>query len=320
MTLTVVDGQLAVPAHLRHLFPAATNDDLSAGVSAGFPIISYKGKVWTIVEGETRTLVTDPVSGDPKASIEVVILKANPNVSKVYYEGGFEEGSSVKPTCYSHDGKTPGLDATDPQATKCAICPKNQWGSKVTEQGAKGKACSDSRRLAVAPVGDLKRPMLLRVPAGTLKELVAYADLLNKRQVPYQALVTKIGFDHTVAHQKFTFKPLRFLEEDEGEAVASTLQSETIDQIVGMNVSVKNSVLPPASEDADDFPVPPPPKDSGRRKVSATEDELEAALAAPKAAPPPPPKAEPKPKRDHTALMAGADATLDDILGALDDE
>lgn len=320
MTLTVVDGQLAVPAHLRHLFPAVTNDDLSAGVSAGFPIISYKGKVWTIVEGENRTLVTDPATGDPRASIEVVILKANPNVSKVYYEGGFEEGTSIKPTCYSHDGKTPGLDATDPQATKCAICPKNQWGSKVTEQGAKGKACSDSRRLAVAPVGDLKRPMLLRVPAGTLKELVAYAELLNKRQVPYQALVTKIGFDHTVAHQKFTFKALRFLDEDEGEAVASTLQGETIDQIVGLNVSVKNSVLPPASEDADDFPTPPPPKDTGRRKVAATEDELEEALAAPKVAPAPAPKEAPKPKRDHAALLAGADATLDDILGALDDE
>src|SRR5690606_11680321 len=108
----------------------------------------------------------------------VVIVKANPNLSKTFYKNGYEEGSAEKPTCYSHDGLKPAADAAEPQASACLACPHNVWGSRVTENGSKGKACQDYRRLCVVPSGQLDRPMLLRVPAGSLKDLVAYGDML----------------------------------------------------------------------------------------------------------------------------------------------
>lgn len=320
-----------VPAHIARRFAdVGTNNDLAANVGGGgFPVISYKGKVWHVVRGDERTLVANE-DGDPKSSIEVVILKANPNLSKIYYQSGYEEGSSAKPTCYSNDGQGPARDAAEPQASKCAICPHNAWGSRVTENGAKGKACSDSRRLAVAPIGDLENPMLLRIPAATLKELTAYAELLNRRRAPYQAVVTKIGFDHTVAHQKLTFKPLRWLTDEEADLVAEVTEREVIRNIVGLEADLDLEGAPPArfvEQPAQvAAPVAPKPVKKPVAKYEATEDDIDAVLAPP---PPPPAPVEeavveaapaPKAKKpDVSAIIAEADASLDEVLGMLDD-
>ena len=336
-----------LPAHIAEMFGTSNNTDLTSNVGmGGFPVVSYKGKVWHIVDGDTRTLVTKPGEDDPAAALEVVILKANPNLSKVWYAKGYEEGSNAKPDCYSNDGKTPAADAEAPQCGTCALCPHNQWGSKVTENGAKGKACSDSRKLAIAPAGDLEYPMLLRIPAGTLKELSAYADMLNRRKAPYQAVVTKIGFDHTVAHQKLTFKAIRWLTAEEVQTVSGTLERPIIDQIIGATpmqghddglgeapAHVKQIATPakpaaqaqPAPAQAAPAPAAAAPATKPKRtpKFTATVEEVEQAMA-PATAPAQEPVAQPatqpaKAKHDHSALLAGADATLDDVLSALDD-
>lgn len=310
-TLTKFDASTALPAHIAKMFgETGGNEALSAGVSAGFPILSYKGKVWHLVQGDTRTLIAGP-DGDPKPSIEVVILKANPNISKIYYEAGYVEGSSEKPTCYSHDGKAPALDAVVRQAATCAVCPRNQWGSRITEQGAKGKECSDSRRLAVAPVNDLDNPMLLRVPAGTLKELVTYADMLNRRRTPYQAVVTKVSFDHTVAHQKFLFTPLRFLEPEELAQVSETMSDDIVAQITGGG-GTATAEFPPVREPvAQPKPVTTAPAE---RPKPAAPKAVEVA-AAPFVLPAEEPVIRPK-----SALLTDADATLDNVLASLFDD
>jgi hypothetical protein len=323
-----------LPAHLTQMF-GESNNDLTNGLgTGGFPNISYKGKVWHVCDGDSKTLVTKPGEDDPSSSLEVVILKANPHLSKVYYARGYEEGSSEKPTCYSNDGKGPAADAQEPQSKSCATCQHNQWGSRISENGSKGKNCSDSRRLAVAPAGDLAYPMLLRVPAGTLKELAAYADMLNRRKAPYQAVITKVAFDHSVAHQKFTFKAVRWLSEEEASTVAATLQQDVIQQIVGLAAS------PHVDEGLGDAPAhvaklstPPPqqtvtvPQAAPRRTKAATglvsEKEVEEVLtkAEPKAAPKK--AAEPAPKKitplDTKALLDEADSSLDEALSMLDD-
>ena len=316
-----------LPAHLAAKF-GDSNTDLVSGLGAGgYPSISYKGKVWHVCKGDQKTLVTKPGEEDPASSLEVVILKANPHLSKVYYAGGYVEGSEAKPDCYSNNGSTPELDAQTPQAAKCAVCPHNAWGSRVSENGAKGKACSDSRRLAVAPAGELDNPMLLRVPAGTLKELAAYADMLNRRKAPYQAVVTKISFDHSVAHQKFLFKATRWLDESEAAQVEETLQKDLIQRIVGL-------VPEGVAEPDDELGAPPAhvakpaAQPKAKAKLGATEDEVGEALAAtatkakaaPKAAAKPAPEAEaPAPKAKEKALIDEANASLDDILASLDD-
>jgi hypothetical protein len=333
-------GQM--PAHISRMF-SGTNEDLQGGLFGTYPIISIKGKVWHIVEGDKRTLVCkpgqEPGQEDPSSSLPVVILKANPNKSKLYYEGGYEEGSVAKPTCYSDDGKAPALDVQAKQNDLCATCPRNVWGSKITENGSKGRECGDSRRMAVATLGRLDRPMLLRVPAGSLQDLGSYASQLDGRRVTYTAVVTKISFDHSVAHQKFVFKAERFVTEEEAEAIVEVSKKDIIQQIIGVTphaaaVTHETDTLgtPPAHVKA--TPIATKPK---ARAAVVTEAELEEAVevipepvkkagvngSAKKAAPKEVIAAARvpavKPKFDESALLAEADASLDEALSALDD-
>jgi len=294
----------AVPAHIRESFGGIeSNNDLASGVVAGgYPVISYKGNRWHVVEGGNRTLITNE-DGDPRSSIEVVILKSNPNLSKIYYEGGYEEGSTAKPTCYSNDGVGPASDATEPQANKCAVCPHNAWGSRITENGSKGKSCADLRRIAVAPSGDLSKPMLLRIPAASLKELSQYAEMLNRRKAPYSAVVTKIGFDPEVAYQKMKFRAVRWLDEAELETIQAAAKLDVVNRITGVeaDIHIDNGV----------DELPPPPKHVSKpapAKVVEQDAEFEEEQPKPKAK-----------KPDMKRILEEADASLDDVLSMLDD-
>lgn len=222
-----------LPAHLANAFGDLGNE-FSSGQKTGFPVISIKGKVYHIKRGDEKTLVTKPGADDePAASIEVVVIKTHPGVAKTYYKRGYVEGAIEKPDCYSNDGVAPAADAVEAQAKKCATCVHNQWGARITEDGKKGKACQDVKRLAVAAAGQLNDPMLLRVPAASLKTWDAYVDLLKKRGVTPPMLVTKIGFDYTVAHPALTFKPVGLLTDDMVAEVRETRGSDVVQSIIG---------------------------------------------------------------------------------------
>jgi hypothetical protein len=259
-----------LPAHLQGKSKA--ENVFAAAVSAGgFPVVSIKGKVFHVQRGDERTLVTKPGEDDPAATLEVVIVAANPNKSKVYYASGYEEGSTAKPDCYSNDGIAPAADAEDPQAKKCAVCPHNQWGSRITDNGGKGKACADSMRLAVAPAGQLNDPMLLRVPAATLKVLGQYGAQLAKRGVEPKHVVTKIGFDYNVAHPALTFKAVRFVEEDELAEIEAVLvdEAETVGNITGVSGGTASE-----AEQIADAEAPKPIKRSKRLEEAEAEAEV----------------------------------------------
>ena len=318
--LVPFSDQASVPDHIARQFGGSlANNDLSNGVGGGgFPVVSYKGKVWHVVKGDERTLVTN-AEGEPRSSLDVVILKANPNLSKIYYKAGYEEGSSAKPDCFSLDGLVPSVNAQDKQSDKCASCKWNAWGSRISENGAKGKACADSRRLAVAPAYDLENPMLLRVPAGTLKELTAYAQMLNRRKAPYSAVITRIGFDHTVAYPKMQFKATRWLTEEEGDTVAGVLEDDILGDITGTGEEQQWN-----NDAADTLPPKPEAKPARAAKPKpheVTQEEVEVAVAPAQVDEEEPEMAAPKPKAPSKVakVLESADASLDDILASLDD-
>jgi hypothetical protein len=276
-----------LPAHLQG--KTKTNNLFAAAVTVGgFPVISIKGKVFHIQRGDERELVTKTgTSDEPASALEVVILSVNPNKSKVFYNSGFVEGSVAKPTCYSNDGIAPASDAEEPQSKKCNVCPHNQWGSRITENGGKGKACGDSMRLCVAPAGMINDPMLLRVPAATLKTLGQYGSQLAKRGVEPQYVVTRVGFDYNVAHPALTFKAMRFVEEDELATVETTLTDEAdiIDQITGVaekpSISVESvAESAPVAESVEKPVEAKKPKPAPKKEVKEVEaDEVDDALA-----------------------------------------
>lgn len=266
-----------LPAHLQGKVKS-TNVFAAAVSAGGFPVVSIKGKVFHVQRGDERTLITKGEDGEPAASLEAVIVAVNPNKSKVYYDQGYEEGSAAKPTCYSNDGLAPAADAEEPQAKKCATCPHNQWGSRITDNGGKGKACGDSMRLAIAPPDQLNDPMLLRVPAASLKTLGQYGAQLAKRGVEPHHVVTRIGFDYNVAHPALTFKAVRFVEEYELAEIEAVLleEDETIGQITGTGAV---PLLPEAEAKADEEPKREYPKKAEAPKEP--EPEVEAVKEAP---------------------------------------
>ena len=321
-----------LPASIAKAF-SVSFDDFSTGQKGGFPVISIKGKVFHIKRGDEKTLVTKPDSdGEPAASLEVIVLKTHPGVAKTYYSKGFSEGSVEKPDCYSNDGAAPAADAQSPQAKKCAACPHNQWGSKITEDGKKGKSCADVKRLAVAPAGQINDPMLLRVPAASLKTWDQYVDLLKKRGVPPPAVVTKVGFDYTVAHPALTFKPIGFIDEAMAVEVKEVLDTDVVQNIIGgaptaAEVDNGEAETPKAAAKPapveEETPAPAPKKSA---KLAAVVDEAEVApkakvkveAEAEEEAPAPAPKKAAKVVEVDDDITAGLDDMLSDL--GFDDE
>ena len=219
--------EVALPAGFGPL-PAAfagvalSNDEFGQGVASSYGIMGYKGKVWTArYQGQDTPLMRDDGDG-PRNSIEVVLVRASPAISKIFDRSGYVDGSTAAPDCWSANGVTPAASVQAKVHPTCADCPMNAWGSRVSESGKPGKQCSDSRRMAIVPIADMENelfggPMLLRIPAASLKDLKAYSDLMNTYQFHVYAVVTKVSFDPKEAYPKFVFQAVRPLTEAEAQ-------------------------------------------------------------------------------------------------------
>lgn len=207
----------ALPA--EYAGKARFDDELSAGISSGFAVMSYRNSRWhTKFRGEEKLLVNE--SGDPRLSIEVVLVKASTVISKHFYKDGFKEGSSEAPDCSSANGVTPDLNVKAKQCNTCAACPNNAWGSRITPAGKGGKLCSDYKTAVIVPLGDLENellggPMLLRIPAASLREAQAYGQRMTSVGYPTHMIGTRITFDTSVNYPRFTFKEIRVLTAQE---------------------------------------------------------------------------------------------------------
>jgi hypothetical protein len=306
-----------LPAVFAKLNPREVITEITGGVNAGFPIISFRGKVWRVRKsGEEHNYVN--ADGDAMPSIEVVLVRSNPHLSKLYYEKGYEEGTNEAPRCWSADSIKPDAAVPSPISKACAVCPKNQWGSgRPTPSGGKTRACADSRRIAVAFRHELEERgsdatlFLLRIPAGSLMSLKEYAErTLAPRGIYPFATGTKIGFDAQVAHPKLTFRATTLLDEDEAAAVLALRESEIAHRILAeadelaaagtteedgsgatdaetdsapaaASAPKKAKPRPADEEEIEDAPPPPKPK----KVVVEVEEEAEEAPPAPKAKP-----------------------------------
>lgn len=261
------------------------NSELSSGIGQSFGVVSYRGKVWAVkFQGNEQKLMRDDGDG-PRNSIEVVIVRASEAVSKIWYETGYVDGSTAPPDCWSTDGMKPDPASPKKQSPTCAGCKRNAWGSKVTDAGKQGKECADSKRLAIVPLNDINNevyngPMLLRVPAASLKDIGAYAKKLEQYGYPYFGVGTKISFDPNEPYPKFVITPIRPLTDEEAKRILELRNGEEVKRI--LNTAVENVTHEPAQD--------------------AQEDVFAKALgqkAEPKPEPKPEPKAEepaPKPK------------------------
>jgi hypothetical protein len=360
MSLVPFDSSDKLPARLAGRTERASSINKDVVRAPAYPSMSIKGKVFTIVKDGVKKILTKPDDPDEVAqNIGVVMLRANMG-SKNFYLNGYVEGQSDgnRPDCFSNDGVAPHPNSPAPQAKKCAVCPHNQWGSRVSADGdrpgteKKGKACSDQARLAIAAPDKLEDAMLLRVPPASLKNLRAAIKLVDGRKLDYNEVVMKVGFDPQAASPTLTFKPVGILGDAEYEKAKEQYDSELVRSIVGLEdhfeeaapvqdspVSTDELDAALAARDASrrasessagaaaPAPAPAPSKRTARAPAAApkpavTEQDLDDILpstAAPAAAPAPAPT--PAPSAPPAASSGGGDlmSDLDALLGGTDD-
>lgn len=189
--------EIAVPEHLRkYLTNAGTSSDADAmaAASISIPRLSLRGRKFRLIEGgeEIRK---------PADEIFVVILAVEPGaglMAKTFYSKGYVSGDSSPPDCSSANGVTPDPWISEPQSSKCNGCPKNVFGSAVSRNGGKAKACKDSKRLWVVEPDNLEGTVYaLGVPVTSLKPMAEYGAMLKANGVPSAAVITKISMKDT---------------------------------------------------------------------------------------------------------------------------
>ena len=284
-------------------------DDLTANVAISFPILGIKGGKWHYRFRGEESILLDAQGRFPTPAVQVVILKAQKELSRTYYASGYVEGVNAPPDCWSSDGVAPDSSVAQPINPVCATCPCDAWGSGATPAAPKAKACQQRRRTVVVPYSpDLTNeagggPILLSVPPGSLTNQVAYGNMLRDNRIHYASAVTELSFtqDPSIAFPKIEFNYVGSLNDDEARVVIEMRGHEQVDRILQSkmvpaemeppgNVPQDGSTPPrPAAQAQPQTRAPVPPRPSVVRPPVAQQQPQPQQAAPPPPPPPPPP-------------------------------
>lgn len=239
-----------LPAHLMDFGGISPNLGLSVvgGINVGqaHPRVSIKQNRFRLIDAQGEEFLINALYMD------VIIVGANDYVSKMYYDKPFDpqDPEPPAPTCFSDNGVGPSERANTPQNASCQGCPHGVWGSKVTPSGAKIKACSDSKKLAIIHAENPTGPVYeLRIPAASMENLKAQVEAL--RGVPVAAVVMRVTFDATSSYPKLLFAPASYISEEQKAAVLEVIGGEEVDEAAGRKDVVRNATQPlPAPQPA----------------------------------------------------------------------
>lgn len=235
MTTQLVSlDNLTVPAHVAARIgkESKLSVAMAGGISSGGgPRISIKGSRFRIVEDGNEEVMD-------VLSINVVIVGANPRLSKIYYAKQWTpDAEPANPDCFSLDAIKPDPAAASPQHTQCADCQHNAWGSRVTPNGSEVKACTDQKRLAVVAFESVNGPIyLLQVPPASLRALNGYHKELSRRGIPPEVVATRIAFDTDASHPKLVFSFGGFLTAEQQTLVDKLFGAESVLEVTGEKV------------------------------------------------------------------------------------
>jgi len=168
------------------------------------------------LKGNSRIITPDGIEGP---EIEVVIIDFVS--TNLFYPDAYDPDSPQQPSCFAIGKEpstlTPSTNSDNQEAATCSACPNNQFGSA---DNGKGKACKNTRLLAVADVnaGEDADIWVLAVSPSSLKTFDAYVKKLSSKHgtVPIAAL-TRIGLSQAVDYASPTFTLERMLDTQEVE-------------------------------------------------------------------------------------------------------
>lgn len=227
---------ITVPAYLTAASSAAT-EALAGGFGDGRNRIGLKSARFRLIQGGQEIAVKD------EPSLDVIILGANANVSRTFYAGKYDAKVKNLPNCWSPDGKVPHATVETPQHANCAQCPQNAKGSKIHDDGTKGRACSFSKRIAVMLHGDpdnvvyqmdIKALSIFGagIPSEGKYSLSEYAKLVVSRGVRVDGMVTRLSFDMNSSVPKLYFTPQAFISEQEMHVVSTLAAGDDVKRIL----------------------------------------------------------------------------------------
>ena len=237
MSLFASNAQL--PAHLQGVNLGITTQLKQGMFTGGNRIGLRNSRFRLIVAGVEEGIIEENY-------LDVIFLSAAPAVSRVYYKDAYKQGENAPPVCFSADGIVPHNDVKQKQSDKCATCPMNIKGSKVSD-GQKYKACGYFRRVVVMLAGDVedKRVFKLDVKgqgifgdsSAAAKSLNDYIKALDTRGVDAGQVVTRIKFDLDASVPKLLFAPQRYIDSDELAVVQDLIVSDEVKNMAEVSMS-----------------------------------------------------------------------------------
>lgn len=180
-------------SNLKHLFKSLNS--LISGQSV--PNLSIGQQKFTVTVDGNKTNVSEFNKETKMTVCRVIIIDANLNMSKIYYEGKYNPNEdATPPTCYSDDGIIPAANASKKQCDNCRDCPHNVFGTAINDFGGRGKACRDHIKLAViVPSYNPEVAVQFRVPPASLKNFHAYVAQFEEIGKTLDEFATIIAFD-----------------------------------------------------------------------------------------------------------------------------
>jgi hypothetical protein len=266
-----------------------------AGSAGGGKRVSIKGGVFRLMASGKEVASID------ERHLNIVLVKAAPKVSRVFYMKSYDSESIGAPDCWSADGVKPSPESANPQGAICGDCPKNVAGSG---QG-NSRACRFQQRLAVVLENDMNGDVLqLALPAtsifgkadGDNRPLQEYARWLVAQGINPEAVVTQMRFDTKSESPKLFFKAVRWLSDEEYEIVEQQSTSDAALKAITMTVAKMDGVQdapamlegkPPAkvkakaeeSEEGSDVEAPVVRKEVAKKPVVESKPSLAAMVS-----------------------------------------
>lgn len=215
----VAKAKPTLPANLQAQF-ANEVAELTKRISAP------SGDRITVTQGRTIKLP----NGQEVEEIECVIVDFV--AANFYYSQDFDRNNIVPPDCFAIGlepaGLIPSDNSPDKQCASCAGCWANQFKSA---RNKRGKACSNSRLLAVIPLDadENTQPMILKVSATGLKSFDGLVSTVAaKYGRPIRGVTTRVNLsEDEYASLRFSvIEPLR--DNDPLLAVAQALKESAM--------------------------------------------------------------------------------------------
>lgn len=135
----------------------------------------------------------------PANQLDVRVLAALSE--RAWYSKDFDADVVQVPDCYALDSDAPHDQAANPQASSCAECPHNKWGSAPR---GKGKACRESARVIVIPANvplASAQMYTAKLPVTSLSTVTSFTSRCGQANKLFGEFVTKLS----VTEDKKTF-------------------------------------------------------------------------------------------------------------------